>query len=745
MKNQILLWMLLLSSSGFAQGKLKGTIYKKTDAGKLETLPGASVNWKGTKIGDAADVDGKFSIKYPDSLPALLITRFVGLQNDTLLVQERLDEGIKIVLQNIFTLSEVKVEERVQSTNVSTLTPINTEIISSKELLKAACCNLSESFETNASVDVNFTDAVSGAKQIQMLGLDGIYTQILGENVPLIRGLSSSYGLNYIPGTWVESILITKGAGSVANGYESITGQIQVEMLEPDKADKLFVNLYGANNSRAEANVHLAHRLNENSSTLLFLHASDLSMKTDMNKDGFLDMPLTRQYNVFNRWHFTNNKRLEGQLGLRALYENRQGGQISMTDNSGHTTGHQSISNQLYNIGIDTRQYEVFTKTGLLFPDKPYKSMALITSTRYHSQNSLFGITGYSGEQRSFNMSGIYQTATPDEKHKIKFGPSLIIDDYKETFIDSSFKRTEIVPGIYTEYTLIENKDKVYSLVAGARGDYHNLYGLIFTPRIHFKYNFSLLTALRLSGGRGFRTSNIFVENASIFASSRQVVIQERLLPESAWNFGISFTHKFKLFDREASFNTDFFRTDFENQVIVDLEDVNKIKFYNLKGVSYSNSFQTDINFQPVERLDVRLAYKNYDVRSTYSGNLLSKPLVAKDRLLFNIAYATNFEKWKFDYTLKWFDKSRLPDTSKNTDEYRLSNKSEEYYVMNAQVTKAFKHIQFYLGAENFLNYTQKSPILASEDPFGENFDASMIWGPVNGITVYGGLRYTLK
>lgn len=264
-------------------------------------------------------------------------------------------------------------------------------------------------------------------------------------------------------------------------------------------------------------------------------------------------------------------------------------------------------------------------------------------------------------------------------------------------------------------------------------------------PRVHFKYNFRPLTALRLSGGRGFRVANIFVENASVFASSREVQVLEELKPEVAWNFGTSFTHKFEMFQREAVFSVDYFRTDFENQVIVDLEDVNKIKFYNLHGLSYSNSYQAEFSFRPVKCTEMKVAYKHYDVKSTYSGKLLEKPLVPKDRALFNFSYFTKFEKWKFDYTLKWLGETRLPDTTPNPDQFRVSDRSESYFIMNAQVTKKFKLFDVYLGSENLTNYTQKTPILASDEPFGEHFDASMIWAPVNGIMVYGGFRYTLK
>lgn len=740
MKSAFQFLILILAFGSASAQTLKGRVVQKNDKGAEEPVPGAAVFWLGTTNATATDSTGNFSIAYPDSLPAQLVVSLLGSGNDTLEITTRTDKALRITLGSSVKLDEVNIVGEQFGNTVSVMTPINTELITGKELQKAACCNLSESFETNASVDVSFTDAVSGQKQIQMLGLDGIYTQILSENLPLIRGLSSSYGLNYIPGPWIEQILITKGTGSVVNGYESITGQIQVELLEPDVADRFYINGYANNNQRLEGNVHHAHRFNEKLSTITFGHFSDQSKRLDMNHDHFIDNPLFRQYNLFNRWHYANGKRLEGQFGFKGLIESRQGGEVHFDyDRDFGTTN-------FYGFGVDTKQFEVFTKNGFLFPEKPYKSIGIMTSTRYHDQGMFFGNREYDGTQRSFYFNGIYQSAfNGNEKHVIKFGPSLVVDDYNESFNDSAFSRKEIVPGVFAEYTLSEKSEKIYSLVAGIRTDYHNIYGVMINPRVHFKYNFRPLTALRLSGGRGFRVANIFVENASIFASSRKVMVMERLLPEVAWNYGASFIHKFELFTREAVFNADFFRTQFDNQVVVDIEDPDYVKFYNLDGKSYSNSMQVDFSFRPVKCTELKVAYKNYDVRNTYGGKPLRKPLVPEHRALFTFSYFTKFEKWKLDYTVKWLGESRLPGTASNPVEYRLPERSDSYFVMNAQVTKKFKYFDVYLGAENIANYTQENPILASDAPFGEHFDAAIIWAPINGRMIYTGFRYNLK
>ncbi|MCE9538646.1 MAG: TonB-dependent receptor [Bacteroidetes bacterium] len=706
-------------SAQHTMGKVLGT----NDNGTKEALPGANIYWQGTTIGTSTDSLGMFQILNPENVPANLIVSMIGFASDTITLKEQNRMDIQIVLKNTVNLKEVNVETRQNTTLYSTFNPINTEVISGKELLKAACCNLSESFSTNASIDVAFTDAVSGAKKIQMLGLDGV-----------------------------------KGTGSVVNGYESISGQINLEFLKPQNEKKrFFINLYVNAKSRAEVNIHLAKKINTKWSTMLFTHVSDLSKKNDMNHDLFLDMPLTRQYNVFNRWDYHNQKNFEAQFGVKALVETRQGGQAKFNykndigTNGAHgqmpsTAAH--LPTTPYGIGINTKVMEYFSKTGFMFPSTPYKSIGIQTSGKWQQQDMYFGHRRYYGEQRNFYLNAIYANIINNTNHKYKLGLSYLLDDYTERYIDSIsnsfFVRTESVPGVFAEYTYTHTDN--FSIVAGARADYHNLFGMQYTPRLHMRYNATKSTTLRLSGGKGFRTSNIFVENQSVFASSRQLVIQEKLRPEVAWNYGISANQKFKLFYNEAFVNVDFFRTDFQNQVIVDLDQhVNKIVFYNLDGQSYSHSLQVDFGFTPIKMFDIKMAYKWYDVKTTYNHVLLDKPYVPKHRIMLNMAYSTYMDIWKFDFTANWLGQSRIPNTLLSPVQYQLPTRSKEYYLMNAQITKKFRKFEVYLGCENILNYMQKNPIIAFDNPYGNNFDASMIYAPVDGRIIYAGFRMSIK
>jgi outer membrane receptor for ferrienterochelin and colicins len=716
---------------------IKGTVTERKD-GKNLSLPGVNIIWLGTFIGGVSNADGNFEIPAPENFPSKLVFSFVGYKTDTVLVKDF--SKLNVTLKNSLNLEEVEISARTQSTSISTIAPINTEYISSKELRKAACCNLAESFDTNASVDVSYTDAVSGARQIQMLGLDGTYSQLLSENIPSVRGLATSYGLAFIPGTWIESISVSKGAGSVVNGYESMAGQINVEFHKPEESEKVFVNTYVNNFGRYEGNLHLRNILNNKWSNLTFIHGSTVTQKIDMNRDGFLDTPLQRQLNVFNRWKYDSGKRLVAQFGIKALADERIGGQTIYDPKVDYGT------TNAYGIGINSRQLEAFSKTAINSQSSTFRSLGLISNFRHYKQNSYFGFRHYNGEQNSLYLNLIYQDIIKTSDHKIKTGASFLNDHYTESFNDSAFSRTEIVPGIFAEYQYeIENK---ISVLAGLRGDYHNLFGFFPTPRVHLKYNLLPKTLLRASAGRGFRVANVFAENSGVFASSRSIHSLGTLNPEIAWSMGGGITHNLCLGTKGFVINADYYRTDFENQVVVDFDkDLRSIYFYNLEGRSYSNSFQAEVILEASKSLELKTAYKFYDVKSTFHGNLLERPLISRHRMLFNTTYYTKFDKWKFDFTAKWYGPARIPGHGQSNQEshIHLSKMSPDYWILLAQVTRSFKNFDVYFGGENLTNFMQHRPVIASEDPFGPNFDASLVWGPLMGRMFYAGMRWTIK
>lgn len=730
-------FFILVSSHSFSQ-TLKGIVLEKKADGKTEPIIGAVVRWQNSKIGTSADVEGKFSLPKTAANHQLIISS-VGFKTDTLKVDS--EDFITIYLQSeSATLQEVTV--RSEATVIDRLNPIQTEIITTKALAKAACCNLSESFETNASVSVSYSDAVTGSKQIQLLGLSGNYVQTNSENIPNIRGLNTTFGLNYIPGTWISSIDVGKGAGSVVSGYESMTGQINIELQKPELADKLYLNTYINSFGRGEINLNLAKKINKKLSVSLLSHASTLQNRIDKNGDSFLDIPLYNQYNIINRWKYQTDNYMV-QFGIKGLYEDRLGGQSNFKPE-------QRGSSLVYGFGSQTKRIEFFSKTARLYQTKPYKGLGLILNGAIHDNQSFFGLRNYSGVQKTLYANLIYQNIFGNTNHQYKAGLSYLLDDYNETLSAINPRnRQESVPGAFFEYTY--TLPERLTVVAGGRVDFHNLYGTRFTPRVHAKYDISKDIHLRVSAGKGWRVANPLAENYGLLVSNRFVAFENTLRPEESWNYGISLSNEFHLFGNKASFIIDAYRTDFQNQVIVDMETAGLLRFYNLQGRSYSNSFQAELNYVPAKRFDLKIAYRLFDVKNDFlqtDGSLLLKPkqFLNRDRILFNIGYALPYDKWKFDLTWQWNGARRIPVMPQHIEGYsKVSATVPGYSNINAQLTRTFLKWDVYLGGENLNNFTQTNPIFASDDPFGRHFDAGMAWGPVIGRMVYAGMRYKIK
>lgn len=675
--------------------------------------------------------------RYYQLLGGLLLVAQAGIAQDVDSTQKESRQKLK----------EVTIRHHRTSSQISMMDPLKKELISSRELLKAACCNLSESFETTPSVDVAFTDAVSGYKQIQMLGLAGPYTLITRENIPDTRGLAAITGLTFTPGTWIEGMQLSKGTGSVVNGYESVAGQINVEWKKPfeDKDEKWNINLYQSSQARSEANLIYRHKFNEHLSSNLFLHAKSQWLKLDQNNDGFLDQPLDKQFVGANRWFWFGPKDWEVQGGVKAAFVSNTGGQYNYSRREAKT-----ITNP-WGYEMDTKRMEAWAKIGKMFPHKKGTSIGLQLSGIYHNQDAQYGLRTYNGLQRSLYANLIYQTILSNTNHVLKVGASNLIDNYDESLSGLQFKRNEVVPGAFAEYAY-SLKEKL-NVVAGIRGDYHNLYGGFLTPRLHVRYAPFKKTVFRASVGRAQRTANIIAENMGYLASNRAFVINSvdpakpyGMNPEVAWNTGINATQKFRLNYRDGSVSADYYYTSFKNQVVVDVENPYTVNFYNLNGLSYANSFQLQLDYELIPRFDMRLAYRWYDVKTTYGGVLKERPLVAANRAFINLGYETR-NHWKLDYTVQWIGSKRVPSLHDHNTHVTLPESySPSFVLMNAQISKVWNDdYEVYLGGENLTNYMMHMPVMGASNPYATGFDASMVWGPIMGVNVYAGLRMKLR
>ena len=711
---------------------VKGHVY---DENKQPVI-GANVYWEGTQDGTTTDLDGFFELNKKGDV-SHLITSYIGYVTVSTPVKDQ-SGSLEIVLKGEVELNEVVVSERKVATVSSRTSVLQTQKITYDEICRAACCNLAESFETNPSVDVSYSDASTGARQIKLLGLSGTYVQMLTENYPNFRGASSLYGLDYVPGAWMESIQVSKGTSSVKNGYEALAGQINVEFKKPQTADLFSANLFASDAGRYEANTDASWHVNDKLSTGLLIHYSNDKMSHDDNGDGFLDTPIKEQVNVMNRWSY-NSGSYVSQYGGRFLHENRTGGQ---------DVHHESITDP-YKIGLTTNRAEFFTKQAFIINKEKVESVALILSGSYHEQLSMYDRTPYNIYQNNVYASLLYEKEF-SHAHSLSTGLSLNYDGFNENLVmdgtRTPYNRSEVVSGAYAQYTY--NLNDKFILLAGIRADYSQRYDLFVTPRIHVKYNPFEWFHVRASAGKGYRTANVLAENNFLLASSRKMRIADNLDQEEAWNTGLNLSFYIPVAGKELTLNGEWYYTNFIKQVVVDMDsNPHEVSFYNLDGESYSNSFQLEATYPFFRGFTMTAAYRYTDAQTDYRNTegityRMKKPLVSDYKGLLTASYQTPLKKWQFDVTSQFNGGGRMPEASKSNPLWNSEFKA--YTVVNAQITKYFRQWSVYVGGENLFDYTQDMPVIDAMNPRGENFDSSMIYGPVHGRKLYVGVRFNI-
>ncbi|MDR1562679.1 MAG: TonB-dependent receptor [Dysgonamonadaceae bacterium] len=753
-------FLLFFSLNSGAQ-TLRGRVIS-VEKGKKVPLVGATVFFGKGSNGVATNEKGTFSLTRRSGDGEWLYASLIGYSTDSVKVSS-VRSDIEFNLTEGVDLSEVVIESAQKGMVFNRLDIGKTELITKTGLVKMACCNLSESFENSATVTVGFTDAVSGTKQIQLLGLPGIYSQLLSENVPVYRGLLSSFGWGYVPGSWMESIQVSKGASSVVNGYESVSGQINAEIKKPNYTEPLFINLYADHLGRYEANITSATKVAKDLYTSLLIHGSTETNSIagegyhDRNDDTFLDMPHSKLFNVYNRWFYLSENGIQSRTGFRFLYDDRQAGQ----DEHSHPADNTGI-HELYTTTIRNKGFTVENKTGLTTDDKG-NSIGIITSFNHSGEDLNYGRKTFNGTQNSFYGNLLYSN-TSNPTHRYTAGASFAYDNYRTLYEDrfnltgtagafqtprTNIDRTETIPGAFAEYTF-NNKDR-FTFIIGLREDWNSRFGWLFTPRANVRYSIIPELVLRASAGRGYRSPNAIADNIGLLATSRKFDVDaiDNLDLERAWNSGGSVSTYIPIWDKKTlTVSIDYFHTQFDKQVVVDVDrDLHSVFFYNLNGKSFADAFQADVSVSPFRGFDVFAAFRYNKSEVTYNdgqGNsyTLERPLTSRYRGLVNLAYATARRAWVFDFTAQFNGPSRLPNLNGfSGSEQRYS---ESFPVYFAQVTKNSKRFDIYIGSENLLDFRQKDPVRSWQEPFGKDFDASMVWGPIVGRKIYAGIRWRI-
>ena len=737
---KIFLFLILIffSFKQFSQENLEGKILFSED-GKDYPVMGATVKWINTDKGTISNEKGDFKLER-ESKTDLIVISYVGFQTDTLSVKDinNITHYMSYSEENF--LDEVTVSKRRNSAQRTYLMPQNIINISEEELLKAACCNLSESFETNPSVDVNHNDALTGTKQIEMLGLKSPYILITEENIPMVRGASQTFGLGFTPGTWIESIQVTKGMGSVTNGYESIVGQINTEIKKPYNDMPFFFNLFKGIDGRFEANAHLRSKVSDKIQNTFFIHYNDRKKVNDKNGDMFLDKPLQDQLNLLSKWQFTDaSKGLVSFLNIRYLDDNKKIGSIDFNE--------KSDLSSFWGGEIFTNRFDSSFKLGYVNPNIPYQSLGFQLAYNFHDQESYYGLNDYNISQKSLFLNLIYNSIISNTKNKIKAGLNFSSDNYSEYVFKSNINRIDRSFGGFFEYSFDNMND--FNLIFGLRYDIHNNIGSFFTPRLHFRYMLNDNFSIKGSVGTGRKIANVFAENQTIFLSNRKNINKNfdaklyGVSPEKATNLGFSLDHKVFLFGGQGNLIFDFYKTIFDNRVIIDFETFGEFNFYNSSlGKSKSDNYQIEFLFSK-NNWNITAAYKKYDVKSYYQSGLKEKPLQPRNIIFFNYGIESNKvneSNWKFDITYNRLGKQRLMLNPRDNYEF-----TDPHFSINSQITRVFSSkFEVYVGGENINNYQQENPIIMANDPFNQNFDASIIHGPIFGSIYYIGLRYKI-
>lgn len=708
-----------------------------------EPLEGAVVRWIDGSQAVATGPEGDFSIE-ATRFPARLVTSYTGAMADTLSVDAFPSAPLDITLLD-YTLDEVTVTARRRGlTNLAGA--VNGFNINQAELFRAACCNLGESFVTNPSVDVSYNDAATGAKQIKLLGLSGAYVQMLTENLPNYRGPAAPYALGYVPGTWMKSIQVSKGSASVKNGYESLTGQINIEFLKPQDEEQLNVNLYGDTQAKFEANLDGNIHINDRLSTGLLLHYQDAYKNHDMNDDGFIDSPDVRQFHAMNRWAYFSPRYIF-QGGFSILDEKRSSGEVGHS-HSGHVA---ESSHPLYTIGIDTRRYQLFAKNAVVVDQATNSNVALMATGSIHDQDSRYGLRVYDVMQHNLYASLMYEGEF-GQHHSLSAGLSLNADRLRQRLrmthdaaaATLPFTDSETTPGAYAQYTYNLN-DKLI-VMGGLRWDHSSIYGSFLTPRAHVKWMPVEGLSLRASAGKGSRTVYPYAEFSYLLAGGRKLVVDADLDREEAVNYGLSASYVFPLFNRNFSVNAEYFYTRFPHQVIADRDsDPSTVHITSLNGKSYSHTLQVEATYEVISGLTATAAYRYNDVRATYGGKLMTVPLTNRYKALLTASYKTPLELWQFDATVQLNGPGRMPTPATGADGAPLwEGRFKAFAQLSAQVTRWFRHWSVYIGGENLTGFRQKRTIIGADDPWGTTFDPTMVWGPVHGPMVYVGFRFNL-
>ena len=727
---------------GAPAGGVHGTVLAEQD-GVTGPLTGAHVFWIGSDRGTVTDAHGHFHLDDKGITDRRLVVSHVAFEPETLDVSGA--STVQVLLSRPRSAETVEVQAKAPDTFIAPLDQ-KTEIITAEELEHAACCDLAGCFGTTSSVQSEAVDIITDTKQLKMLGLEGIYSQVLLDNVPaLTGGLNTHLGVSFIPGPFIDRIMVSKGIGSVLQGAESFSGQINVLLRESDGNEPLFFNVFANSFLEQQYNAYVMRSFGKWSG-MLALHGVGRGQRHDANDDGFLDMPLTDRFSALAKWKYDGaDEGVIARTGFKYTWEERLGGQDA------YRTDRDLGSAAVYGQSMRNNRFELFNRTE--FDLGEGRALKLHVAGSVHEQDAWYGSTRYSADEQVVYGNLAWATPWLDE-HIFTAGASFLMNRLDET-VDlgsnplqktyaGTYHTDVVAPGLFAENTL-NLFDDALAVITGARVDFRNDEGTVLTPRLFVRYNLDEITTLRASLGTAFRVARLFVQHPAALASWRDIRIERDIAPERATTFGVSVTRYYELGPLTGTLNLDLYRTNFSEQVVAEYDDDPRlIVFRNITGTSTADNVMAEITGD-IAPLTFRLSYTLADVYETRDGVHRSLPFVTRDRVLGVVTATSADDAWQATLTAEWRGAQKLPDTRAYPVEFRLPEHGDAYTLLHLHLQRSWDAFDLYVGAENLLDFRQDNPILNAANPFQPWFEPGFAWGPVKGREVYAGIRARLN
>lgn len=708
-------------------GSLKGVVTSEEQA-----VVAANVALEEIQKGAATDINGRFLISNIEPGTYSLMVSAVGFSSHTQEIIITASDTLSLNIQiksKLTELGEVVVTGTMKETFVKD-SPVKVNVVSREYLQKTGAENLMESVNYLNGLYQEVSCGVCGTNSVRINGMDGPYTAVLIDGMPIMGALASVYGLNGINQSMVRNVEIIKGPNSTLYGSEAMGGVINV--ITRNVSDGPTFSVDASASSHEETNLGLVSSADyKKANTIIGIDGLYFNNFLDHNSDGFADVTKRKKLSVFNKWSFNRSNAKTFDLAFKLYLEDRLGG---LEDYTKDLRG----SAEIYGEAITTQRFEMLGSY-----DFPWNTEDIRAefSYSYHKQDSYYGTYHYEANQQIYFTNLIWDKRFTSWR-QLLVGATSRVDALDQTFdgirLGEGSRDIRFIPGLFAQYEHIFSEN--IKALAGIRIDHHENHGFIYSPRLNAKFDITGHTTLRLNGGTGFRIVNLFTEEHETLTGSRQVVIEEQLDPERSVNGTVNLNQIIDIGISVLNVDLDVFYTHFNNQIIPDYSQANEIRYHNLEGYSVSRGISVSAAHNFPFSLQYSVGFTVQDVFKSNNGIRSDVHFAPDWSGVFTASYTLPNTQTSIDYSGRIVGSMRLPEYSG----YR--NKSPLFSEHNVRVSRKFgDKITGYLSAKNLGNYTQQNPIIAPDRPFSDDFATDHVYGPLQKRRFMVGFQYQIK